>query len=134
MAKAITVTSGRISFKNFTVEDPVIGEYFSSLKEDEEELKTGVHRALRIGVLALSDERLSTLIGRIDKDLSARTRRSGSRGISIRRALDGSDDEAVALAGYVSGAESHYQWTFERRRHRGSGPAIGRLDNGSPRR
>ena len=68
MPKTITVTKNKLSIKDLVFEDSVLGEYFSQFKGDEEALGAAVHRALRIGVMALQDERLSTLIGKIEKD------------------------------------------------------------------
>ena len=87
MAKRIVVTKKKVAFKDFVVEDEVLGTYFSQYKDDPDALGQAVHRALRIGVLALEDERLTTLLQRLEQDLGVELSRLKEK-IQAEIALD----------------------------------------------
>lgn len=67
--KQIKSQTKKLIFNDYTIEDSVIGEFFYQYKDDEELLKAKIHQALRLGVLALQDNRLQTILMQIEKEL-----------------------------------------------------------------
>jgi len=59
----------KIIFTEYTVEDTVIAGFFYQFKDDPELLEAKIHQALRLGVLALEDNRLQTILKQIEKEL-----------------------------------------------------------------
>ena len=57
----------RIKINDFTLEDPVVFDYFDKLKEEERD--SALSRAIRIGVLALAEDRISSFLANTRDEL-----------------------------------------------------------------
>lgn len=70
IAGAITVYKSKIRIKDLTVEDKVLGEYLYQYKDDPEKAIHKFKQLIRVGAHALTDDRLMTLVHRIENDLA----------------------------------------------------------------
>jgi hypothetical protein len=68
----ITVTKKGLKIKKLVIEDPDVGKYFFQFKADKEILKKEVHLAFKLGTMALSDNRLSTELLKLESEFNTK--------------------------------------------------------------